>query len=103
MKTYIALALAATVLVAGCKEEKDEAATAARTEQAAATCSNEELMQMSQELATKLQQHPEKAQELMAKMQEMAPKLQEATSGGEVNEELVNELCVAYTDMLADF
>lgn len=102
MKTYAAIALAATILVAGCKEEEDAATKGAMNEtQAAVSCSQDDLMKVSQELATKLQQNPEKAQELVPKMQELAPKLQAATTSGEIDAELTNELCAAYKALLA--
>lgn len=101
MKTPIALILAATVLVAGCK---DDEATEASTEGAAAeSCTAEELTAKSQELVAKLNENPDKAAVVAEKMQELAPKLQAATTGGDLDPAVVNELCAAYSGLLAEF
>lgn len=101
MKTPIALILATTVLLAGCKD--DEAKEASTEGTVAESCTPEELMTKSQELSTKLQANPEKAPAVVEKMTELAPKLQAATTGGEVDPAVLSELCTAYTAMLAEF
>ena len=93
MKITLISAALAVSLVAGCKEDKADVAVA--------SCTMEELQTKSMEVAQGLQTNPAAAQDMMAKMQELAPRLQGMATTGEADPELVNELCVAYDDMIA--